>query len=80
LWVFSTAFWEVILVNQETLIPCNRYWDANNNVVAPLAPPGFRAVWRHVNTSSNRRWSVMADPAYAGGQPRLSRVGVDESL
>ena len=72
-WFFSTRFWEVVLLQQDALVMCVRVWEGNV-LVPPRAPAGYRAVWRHVGTSANRRWSILREASDAAP---LARVGTD---
>ena len=67
IWVYSTNFWESVLIDLET------YALAGWSATLPEGLADHRAVWRAVNRSINRRYSL-----YGGSTP-LSRGGRDSA-
>jgi hypothetical protein len=77
-WMFSTRFWEVVLIAVDSLVMVDRGWQGQELLI-PAAPTGYRAVWRHVGNSANRRWGIFRDPT-AGTAVAISRIGAREDL
>lgn len=75
-WMFSTRFWEVLLIRDETLTMPERQW-MGNDVVLPIAPVGYLPIWRGVSVRANRRWSLMADRRLGTAPRELTRTGTD---